>query len=224
MMGAMAQVRITVASARVVVRGEDRTDVAVDGADRSGTDGDVVVEGGSQAVTVLVPTGTDVVVGSESGTVALEGELGSVRVTTSSGAVEAHDVGAIDARTASGRLAVRTSRGPVRLTTRSARIDVGRADGPVTASTTSGRLQVGEARAGASLRSVSGRVELGVSGTGEVDVETVSGRVDIAVRGGGRPEVQLRSNSGRRRIECETGTDFPIRARTVSGRITVTKA
>jgi DUF4097 and DUF4098 domain-containing protein YvlB len=221
MMGGMAQVRITVASARVVVRGEDRSAVAVEGADASGPDEDVVVQGSSQPVTVLVPAGTDVVVGSSSGNVSLEGELGSVRVTTASGKVDAHDVAAIDARTASGRLTVRVSRGPARLTTRSARIELGRADGPVTASTTSGRLEVNDARAGAALKSVSGRIDLGVSGEGEVDVETVSGRVRVTVPRGSRPDVQLRTTSGGRRVECETGTDFPVWVRSVSGSIRV---
>lgn len=217
----MAQVRITVASARVVVRGEDRPTVAVEGADASGPDDDLVVRGQSEPVTVLVPSGTDVVVGAASGKVSLEGTLGAVRVTTSSGSVEADDVAGIDARTTSGRIIVRACRGPARLTTRSARIELGRVDGPVTASTTSGRLQVDDARAGAALRSVSGRIELGVSGAGAIEAETVSGRVHITVAPDLRPDVQLRTQSGSERIECATGTDFPIRARTVSGRITV---
>lgn len=222
MMGGMAQVRITVASARVVVRGEDRPTVSVQGASTSGPDDDLVVQGRSQPVTVLVPAGSDVVVGSESGKVSLEGTLGSVRVTTASGAIDAADVAAIDARTTSGRIVVGVSRGPVRLTTRSARIELGRADGPVTASTTSGRLRVDDARSGAALRSVSGRIELGVSGPGAVDAETVSGRIRITVPPDQRPDVQLRTKSGRERIECTTGADFPIRARSVSGAITVT--
>ena len=216
------RVRITVGSGRVRIIGESRDDVAVEGAESSTSGGETMVRGGSDSVTVRVPTGTDVMVGSGSGNVTFTGPLGAVSVTTGSADVEAEDVASIDARTASGKLTVEASRGSVRLRTKSARVRVGRADGDVHVAAVSGKVEVGEARAAVAIKTVSGHIDVGVTGTGEIGVETLSGKMKVHVPAGARPDVRLRTISGKQRVECTTGDAFVISGRSISGNITVT--
>jgi DUF4097 and DUF4098 domain-containing protein YvlB len=214
-------VRITVDSGRVTVIGEARDGVEVNGTPYAGEIGETVLRSSSESLTVRVPVGTDVVVGTESGDVDLEGQLGSVSVTTSSAAVRAEDVASIDARTVSGKLRVGHSRGPARLTTKSASIRVGRADGEIHISTSSGRIEVAAASAGVAATTVSGRIKLHVDGREPVQVETVSGKITVSIPAGVRPDVRHRTMSGTRRVQPDAGDDLVINARSVSGNITV---
>lgn len=215
------RVRITVTSGDVDVIGEPRDGIDVDGAVSSETDGEIEIRGGSDDCTVRVPSGTDVVVGTNSGDVSLRGLLGAVSVTTHSASVEAEDVASIDARTASGRLDVEESRGTVRLKTKSARVHVGRAGGDLRVANLSGRVEVEDARAGVSLKTVSGSIEVHVTGREPVKVESVSGSIEITLPPGVRPSVRHRSVSGKRKVEPDEGDDLEITARSVSGAITI---
>lgn len=216
------RVRVTVGSGRVRVIGESRDDVAAEGAQLSGSGAEILVRGGSDSVTVRVPTGTDVVVGSGSGNVTFTGLLGAVSVTTGSADVEAEDVASIDARTSSGKLTVDASRGSVRLRTKSARVRVGRADGDVHIGSVSSKIQIREARDSVSIKTVSGDIDVVVTGTGAVGVESISGKITVHVPDGTRPDVQLRTMSGKKRVRCPTGDAFVITGRSISGDITVT--
>jgi DUF4097 and DUF4098 domain-containing protein YvlB len=216
------QVRVIVTSARVRVVAEDRADVDAGDAASSGPLDDLTLLAGSGAVTVRVPIGTDVMVGSASGDVTLEGELGSVRATTASGDVDAADVASIDARSLSGKLRVGRSRGTVRLRTKSAGIHVSRAEGEVRAATVSGKVRVDGAAAGVTLKTVSGRIDAVLTAPHDATVETVSGRMTVHVPRAARPNVRVRTVSGKRRVDCETGTDLTVTGRSISGSITVT--
>jgi DUF4097 and DUF4098 domain-containing protein YvlB len=215
------RVRVTVNSGDVVVIGEPRDGVDVEGGRTGAADGEIVVKGGSDDCTVRVPSGTDVVVGSNSGDVTLEGRLGVVSATTVSGSVDAEDVGSIDARTVSGKLRVDESRGEVRLKTKSALVHVGRAAGEVRIANLSGRIEVDEAQASVSVKTVSGSVDLHVTGRAPVRAESVSGSIAITVPEGTRPSVRQRSVSGKRRVEIEPGDDFEITTKSISGSITI---
>ncbi len=215
------RVRITTSSGRVHVVGEARDDVEVSGAKSSVSGPETVVTGASKPILVRVPAGTDVVVGSASGNVTLDGALGAVSVTTASAGVEAEEVASIDARTASGKLQVGVSHGSVRLNTKSAKVVVGRAEGEVHVAAVSSKVEIGEARDAVTVRTVSGTVEVLLTGSAPSSFETVSGKINVRVPAGVRPDVQLRTVSGKQRVECETGDDIVIVARTVSGKITV---
>jgi DUF4097 and DUF4098 domain-containing protein YvlB len=220
-MSVTERVRVTVNSGDVVVIGEPRDGVDVEGARTEAAGGEIVVKGGSDDCTVRVPSGTDVVVGSNSGDVRLEGLLGAVSVTTVSASVDAEDVGSIDARTVSGRLQVEESRGSVRLKTKSALVQVGRAAGDVRVANLSGRIEIEEAQASVSVKTVSGSVALHVTGRAPVRAESVSGSISITVPEGTRPSVRQKSLSGKRRIDVEPGDDFEITTKSISGSITI---
>jgi len=215
------RVRITATSGRVSVVGEARDGVEVDGAPAASEAGETVVRGGSHSLVVRVPSGTDVVVGTTSGRVDLDGPLGAVHVTTTSANVQAADVESIDARTSSGRLRVDQCRGSMRLTTKSAGIRVGRVDGEARLSATSGKIEVESAHAGVSAKTVSGRVTLHVDGRDPVQAETVSGRITVTVPEGVRPTVRNRTESGKHRVEPDLGDDLVISTRTSSGTVAI---
>jgi DUF4097 and DUF4098 domain-containing protein YvlB len=206
----------------VHVIGETRSEVTADGVPVRGNGGPLEVKGGSHPVEVRVPIGTDLVVGTSSGDVELRGDLGQVGITTVSGSLTVEHVASIDARTKSGRVTVQASAGPVRVKTGSSTIRVDHAGGEVRVASVSGTVTVTDAAGPASIRTVSGTVTLGLSRASEAMVETVSGTVRITVPPGVRAAAHLKSVSGKREVDCDTGDDADITARSVSGNLLVT--
>lgn len=221
----MHRVRITVGSGRVDVLAEARTDIDVDGATQVSFDGDETrIEGGSDACTVRVPDGTDVVLGSGSGDVRLAGRLGAVRVTTDSADIGIEDAASVDARSRSGKLEVERSRGTVRMRSHSASVRIGRAEGETRIASVSGLVRVDAAAARVSAKTVSGDIRVEVDGPGPVAAETVSGKIDVTLPAGARPDVHHRSMSGKLRLGLERGHDLDVTTRTISGDVSVEPA
>ena len=214
-------VRVTTRSGKVVVIGEHRTDVLVEGTNRADvtTDGTLEVSGGSNSVEVRCPGGTDVIVGTGSGSVDLRGRLGDARVTVGSGSISVAEVERLDARTGSGSFQVASCDGDCRLKTGSGSIRVGRA-GNADLATGSGSVEA-DLVDSAVIRAGSGDVDVGLSGPGRVDVKSHSGSVTVSVPSGVRPQALLRSNSGAVQCDCVTGSDGEVRVRTLSGSILV---
>jgi DUF4097 and DUF4098 domain-containing protein YvlB len=214
-------VRVTTRSGQVVVIGEHRQDVLVEGTERADvtTDGTLEVSGGSSSVEVRCPGGTDVIVGTGSGSVDLRGRLGDARVTVGSGSISVDEVERLDARTGSGSFEVESCGGDCRLKTGSGSIRVGRA-GNADLATGSGSVEA-ELVDAAVIRSGSGNVDVGLAGPGRVDVKAHSGSVTVSVPSGVRPAATLRSNSGKVQCDCQTGHDGEVRVRTLSGSILV---
>jgi DUF4097 and DUF4098 domain-containing protein YvlB len=219
--GMLERLRITVTSGTVRVVGEDRDDLAVEGAVVTGQEPDLELHGTSGEVTARLPTTTAVVLGSLSGKVQLEGRVGAVSVTTTSAAVRAEDVASIDARSTSGKLRVGNCRGDLRMKTKSSSVVVGRVDGEVVAATVSGRITIDDARGPVAVKTVSGTVEITVDGSALVRMETISGKLRVHVPAGVRPDVRVQSVSGKARIDVEQGDDVVLMLRTVSGSIEV---
>jgi DUF4097 and DUF4098 domain-containing protein YvlB len=214
-------VRVAVSSGTITVVGEDRADVVVDrGHTHVEPDGEVHVRAkASQSVTVRCPRGTDVVAGTSSGSILLEGDLGHVRATASSGRITVDHATAADLRSSSGALEVLWCDGTVRAATTSGRIRVGGA-GAVEARVVSGNVDVTAARV--MVRGVSATVEAESTG-GDVEIGTVSGKVTVRVPPGCRPEVRVRAKR-RPDVEVDEGGDLRVDVRTVSGRVRIRAA
>lgn len=183
------------------------------------SDGRLEVQPDRGVVDVVVPEGTDVVVGTTSARVELIGALGSVAATTASGRIELERARTADLRTRSAPILAGTVQDRLRVETSSGRIEVAAA-ATLEASTVSGRLvcMVGER---AAVRSVSGRVELVVrSPEPDIGVETVAGRVDVTVPAQARPRLQL-VTGGRLRADLPDGDLGEVRVRSVSGNVSV---
>src|SRR5437764_1379761 len=108
---------VTTSSGRVVITGEDRPDIVVEGkaAMDEGDGGGVVVRASSSSLAVRCPAGTDVRVGTSSGGVELRGRLGDARVTTSSSSIRVENVDALELRSSSGSIEGDTCVGYCRL-------------------------------------------------------------------------------------------------------------
>ncbi|MBH1938200.1 DUF4097 family beta strand repeat protein [Streptomyces sp. AV19] len=141
----------------------------------------------SVSYTVDVPAGTPVTGENSSGEVKLS-DVGAVRVTTHSGAIELDGVsGDVTVGASSGRIRGRGLRGgAIRATTSSGEIDLTAAvPQDVTARTSSGRLvlTVPDARYRVSARTSSGGKDIGVSqdpaGKYRLDLTTTSGEIKV---------------------------------------------
>jgi len=218
------EVRIVAGSGSITVIGEMRADVVADGKAQLETDADgalsVVSGKHSRSLTVRCPEGTNVVVGTRSGSIRFRGNLGAVRATTMSGYVEAEHVESADIRAMSGSIDVETCVGTCRVKTKSGSTHIGTA-GSVEVSIGSGTITVDRVTGVAKARSISGSVQLGADGQGRVEAETMSGSITITLPTSCRPTVRARSLSSKPRIDVDEGQDCEVLARTLSGGITV---
>jgi DUF4097 and DUF4098 domain-containing protein YvlB len=171
---------------------------------------------------VRCPVDTDVVIGTHSGPVALEGGFGSVRVTTMSGSVSLTNAEEADVRTMSGSIEVGTVRGRVRLNAISGKVTAIEVD-DASASTVSGPIRLDHVLGDVRVRSVSGSIEMHASGDGQITVKTVSGRVRIVLPEGTEPATFFKTR-GNVRCDFARGGDCRIDAASLSGSIDVVPA
>jgi DUF4097 and DUF4098 domain-containing protein YvlB len=179
-------------------------------------------DSGASHIEVRCASGSDVSIGTASGSVECTGLLGSVRIATVSGRVSVDAAEKLDVRTRSGTVEVGDVSGECRVMTTSAKVHV-RSAGYATVATVSGHVSCGEVDR-AEVKTVSGKVALSTTGTGRVAAKTISGRVDIRVPPDRNPATRLRSVSGKIDSECPPGNDGDVLVATVSGRIKVSRA
>lgn len=218
--------RVQSRSGRVLVIAEAREDVSAetDSVDVRIEDGGTALlvrsgRGGSKTLTVRCPIDTDLSVGTQSGSVRLEGKFGAVSVTTMSGDIEVDDAEELDARSMSGKLTVARCRGRCRLNAVSGAIHGGDIDSAFAASV-SGSVKfdriVGDVRA----KTVSGSIDLSALGDGAIAVKTISGKVRIALPEGTEPHTVFKTR-GRVRCDFAEGRDCRVEAVSLSGSIEV---
>jgi DUF4097 and DUF4098 domain-containing protein YvlB len=176
-------------------------------------------ESSSDRIEVDVPDGTDVTIGTTSGSVECSGPLGSVRIATVSGKIHVEQAVRVDVRTRSGAVDIGTCGEVCRVVTTSSKVHVGRAHLACVAAV-SGLVAL-ERVADAEVKTVSGKVLMATSGGGRVAVKTVSGKVEILVPRERPPSMRLKSVSGRVEKECDAGDDGEIAVATVSGQVRV---
>ena len=178
--------------------------------------------GGSKPLIVRCPIETDVVVGTQSGPVKLEGRLGVVHITTMSGSIDVESAEDLDLRTMSGGLTVGVCRGKCRLSAVSGGVRIGETDSAAVG-TVSGGIRLERARGPVRARTVSGSIEMGASGDSPIAVKTVSGRVHITLPAGTEPATFFKT---RGRVVCEfpRGDDCRIEAASLSGSIEIVPA
>lgn len=217
----MDPIRITATSGRIDVTAESRSDVVVDRGQEHPMGGVLEVKGSDAGVTMRVPIGTDLIIGSHSGSVRLHGELGNVRITTRSGSLEIEACASLDARTVSGRVDVGTVSGDAHVKAANGRTTIAEVGGALTATSVSGTVAVGRAGGAVHATTVSGKVDVGMTNAADVRAESVSGRVNVSLPDGVRPSVSMKSVSGRCECDVPAGDDCRVLCRSISGRITV---
>jgi DUF4097 and DUF4098 domain-containing protein YvlB len=223
---ASLRLRISAVSGGVRVTAEPRTDVVVGrgGSAVETPDGAVEIQAGrpSDSLDVRCPAGVDVVIGTRSGRVELEGRFGSVGVTSQSGSIRVAAVAEADLRTVSGTVEIVECDGRCRISTTSGRITVG-ATGDAEISTTSGRVSIDTVAGALLVRAVSGTVTVGSSARGPIRASTVSGSITIRLPQGVRPTVR---SSGRSTVQSsfEPGDDVVVDIATVTGTVKLVPA
>jgi len=171
---------------------------------------------GEYRVRIVTPHGADLEVDVASADVDGRGRYGEVRVNTASGDVELEHV--------EGEARIDSASGDVRIV---------RA-GSVKLNSASGDVRVDEAEGGVDVNTASGDVELQTVRAGEVKVNSASGDVEIGIARGSRLWVEAQSLSGEASSDVELESGAPIetdegplvelRARTLSGDISVRRA
>ncbi len=174
--------------------------------------------GGSSKVEVRVPEGTDLVIGSTSGKVTVEGRVGTVSVLTNSGRISVADAVSVDARSTSGRVEVGRADGVCRVVSTSGKVEVGRC-GAADAASGSGRIALDEAHGPVRASCTSGKITVTVAGAHDVDAETVSGRIEVSYPADVQPLV---ASSAAEVAAATPGHDCTVVARSGSGRVVVT--
>jgi DUF4097 and DUF4098 domain-containing protein YvlB len=217
-------------SGRVEVFAEPREDVLVEGEgfETREADGGATLEirsgrGGSKHLTVRCPVGTDVMIGTHSGSITTQGELGTVSATTMSSNIEVDRADEADLRTGSGNIRLAGAAGRTRMNTMSGKIDVGTV-GACACGTMSGSIRVHHVIGPLKARTVSGSIEAGCAGEGAIAVRTVSGRVRITLPEGTSIQRRFKTLSGRVRSSFPEGDDVNVEAMTVSGSIELVPA
>jgi DUF4097 and DUF4098 domain-containing protein YvlB len=223
---ARLRLRISAFSGGVEVTAEQRTDVVVDrgGLAEATADGSFEVRPRrpSDSVAVRCPAGADVVVGTRSGGVELNGRFGAVGVTSQSGSIRVMAAAEADLRTVSGGVELEECEGRCRISTTSGRIKVG-ATRDAEIFTTSGSIGVEGVAGTVRVRSVSGTVSVASSAGGPVAASTVSGSITIRLPRGVRPAVRS-SGGGTVRNSFEPGDDLVVDIANVSGTVRLVPA
>ncbi len=177
-----------------------------------------IIDGGASKVRVRVPEGTDLVVGSTSGRVTIEGRVGAVSAMSTSGRVSIEHAESIDVRTTSGRIDVKESTGSCRAVATSARVEVGRC-GDADVTSRSGRIVLKDANGRVHAHCTSGRIEIALGGAYDVDAETVSGRIVVSLPAEVSAGVVTSPGAP---TAPDDDHDCVVVARSVSGRVDVT--
>ena len=177
----------------------------------------MTVDGDNSAVEVRVPEGTDLVIGTTSGKVTVEGRVGAVSVLTVSGRISIDQALSVDARTKSGRVHVGNAEGVCRIVSTSGRVTVDRC-GSADAASGSGQVVLGDAHGRVRATSTSGKVSVAVAGAHDVEAETVSGRIEVTYPDGVRPLVV---SPDAEVAAAPLGHDCTVVARSGTGRVVV---
>lgn len=225
---AVSCLRIDSRSGRVNIFAEARPDILL--ASESTTyeatlDGALAVSSirGSSTITVRCPMGTNLVVGTTSGTITVTGRAGDLRATSASGSVVVDSARSADLRSESGKVSISRCEAGCRVLTASGSVAVGSA-GSVEVATGSGKVDIADAAGKARVRTASGRVDLSATGEGDIAVETMSGGVTVRLPAGLRPTANLYGASGRTSCELGEGSDCKVAVRSMNGKIEVVSA
>src|SRR3954454_12767404 len=217
----MDPIRITASSGRIEVTAEARGDVVVDRGQEHPMGGVLEVKGESAGVEMRVPIGSDLIIGSHSGSVRLRGDLGSIRITTRSGSLEIESCASLAAPPGSGRVDVGRVTGDAHIKAANGRITLTDIGGTLTVTSVSGKVEVEQATGAVHATTVSGTVDVGMNSAADVRAESVSVRVKVGLPEGVRPSVSMKSVSGKCENETTDGDDCRVTCRSISGRITV---
>lgn len=211
-------VRISASNGRVELfakaTGEFRLKGAADVID---DDGRVTISNVRSRLEVYVPVDTDVVVGTTTGRIQVNGRVGHLAVVTESGRVEVDAAASVDIRTESSRVEVGEVTGVCRIRSTSGKVEV-ESCGDADIAGRSGRIELLRVDGEVEAHSVSGRIELAMASVHDVHAETVTGRIEVSLPKG---TVAFRPPESARGTLPPPGTDCTVFAKSTTGRVVV---
>ncbi|HXS63353.1 MAG TPA: DUF4097 family beta strand repeat-containing protein [Streptosporangiaceae bacterium] len=181
-------------------------------------------------LTVTVPTGSCCLVSTVSASLECTGELGALDAKTASGSVEAATIaGPAILNTVSGRIEVADITESVTAKTASGRVGLGRVGGDINVGTVSGRVEIGVAEASVAAQTATGRVQIDRLIRGKAEISTVSGSIEASVAPGAGIYLDLASISGRVTSDLQPSpdqgeVDLNLKCRSASGSIRIGRA
>lgn len=215
-----ATVRISSTSGRLRIRAAGSEPVSFRGRAEITHDGDVAtIDGGTGSLTVTVPEGADLFVGSTSGRVEVTGRAGAVAVVAASGRVSIEAARSVDVRSKSGRVEIGHVEGECCARSSSGRVVVERC-GTADLASKSGRIRAEEVHGPAKAHCVAGRIDIVLAEAADVTAETMSGRIDVSVPAGVRVHRTATIPPPGPRPD---DTDCTIAARSRSGRVVISR-
>lgn len=219
-----ATLRLQSRAGKIDVVAEPREDVVVEGDKFEARDPDAGAtlevrsgHGGSKSLAVRCPVGTDIVIGTQSGSVSMKGEFGCVSVTTMSGGIDVERADEADLRTGAGNVHLGSS-GRCRMNSMSGSITAGSV-GAASAGTMSGSITIERVAGRLKARSVSGSIRAACDCEGEIAVKTVSGKVYLELPSGTALDTRFKTLSGKVRNPFPVGQDCRLEAMSISGSI-----
>ena len=222
--------RLQSRSGKIEVVGEPREDLVVEGDkfDASESDGGATLEvrsghGGSKSLSVRCPAGTDIVIGTQSGSVSLRGAFGCVSVTTMSGGIDVERADEADLRSGAGNVHLGSCGGRCRMNSMSGSIVAGSV-GAASAGTMSGSITIERVAGRFKARSVSGTIKAACDCEGAIAVKTVSGKVYLELPSGTALDTRFKTLSGKVRNPFPAGNDCRLEAMSISGSIELVPA
>ncbi len=225
-----ATLRLQTRSGRLEVIAEPREDVLIEGDgfetrkhDEGATFDVRSGRAGAKHLSIRCPIGTDIVAGTQSGSVRMSGEFGVVSVTTASGHIELERADEADLRSAAGDVTLAACKIRCRLNSLSGRISAGEVMSAA-AGTVSGSITMDRVAGAFKARSVSGSIHAHCTGDGTIAVKTVSGRVQIELPSGTTLQTRFKTLSGHVRNPFPAGSDCRVEAMSVSGSIDLVPA
>ena len=205
-------------SGRVDLIAENRADVDVQGdseVSRSGAS--TTITGNHGRLTVRVPTGTDVVIGTTSGRVEVTGTVGAAAVTTDSGRISIDRARSVDARSVNGRIQIEHCGHQCCLRSENGAVEVGSC-GTADVATASGRISLRDVRGAARAHCTNGRVDIEMATASDVSAETLTGRIGVSLPRGVRA---FRTDFANGPVERPHDADCVVATHSVTGRVDI---
>lgn len=180
---------------------------------------------------IEVPERSDVSIKSVAADVSAAGNLGGVRVRSTSGDIRVDGVARLDVNTAAGVVRAGDVLADASCVTASGGVQLGSVDGRLSVSTASGDIHVTRAAADAQIGSASGDIRVDHYAGSDLSVKTISGDVTVGLPPGIRVEPDLSTLSGRTTLPEPSMAPPPggvrrvvrVKLRTVSGDIHITR-
>lgn len=205
------------ATGRVDVVAEERDDVDVRGDAsvlRSGNT--TTISGEDGQLSIRVPIGVDLIIGTTSGRVAVTGEVGTLSVVTESGRVAVERAQSTDVRSDTGRIDIGQSDGSCRVRSESGSISVASCQ-RANVATGSGKISLQDVGGPVQAHCTSGRIDIEMATANDIVAETVTGRISVSLPRGVRA---FHTEAATGRVTPDDA-DCTVVARSVTGRVDV---